>query len=47
MEQKEKKPHTLALSWISMSSREDGFVVECSCCSLQTLMLVFSCILLS
>lgn len=42
-----KKTHTLALSWISMSSSEDGFVVDCSCCSWQTLMLVFSCICLS
>lgn len=45
----ERWAHTLAGSWISMSSSEDVVLVECWGCSWQftTLMLVFSCICLS
>lgn len=45
----ERRAHTLAGSWISMSSSEDVVLVECWGCSWQftTLMLVFSCICLS
>lgn len=44
---KNKSTHTLTLSRIPKPSRDGDELVECSCCSWQTLMLVFSCICFS
>lgn len=44
---KKKSTHTLTLSRIPKPSRDGDELVECSCCSWQTLMLVFSCICFS
>lgn len=44
---KKNSAHTLTLSRIPKPPRDGDGLVECSCCSLQTLMLVFSCICIS